>query len=86
MKGKFLNLLFIIYYLLFIIYYFYGLFFLLKLSMFFVARILYNVENNNDILNINFLDYFNYGFIERLKMHCNAFFYVFCFGSVFYKK
>lgn len=36
--------------------------------MFVVARILYNIENNNDILNINFLDYFNYGFIERLKM------------------
>ena len=42
--------------------------FLLNLSMFVVARVLYNIENNNDILNINFLDYFNYGFIERLKM------------------
>ena len=42
--------------------------FLLNLSMFVVAKVLYNIENNNDILNINFLDYFNYGFIERLKM------------------
>jgi len=58
MKGKFLNLLFIIVM---------GSF-LLNLSMFVVARVLYNIENNNDILNINFLDYFNYGFIERLKM------------------
>lgn len=57
MKGKFLNLLFIIVM---------GSF-LLNLSMFVVARVLYNIENNNDILNINFLDYFNYGFIERLK-------------------
>ena len=57
MKGKFLILLFIII----------GSF-LLNLSMFVVARVLYNIENNNDILNINFLDYFNYGFIERLKM------------------
>ena len=47
MKGKFLNLLFIIVM---------GSF-LLNLSMFVVARVLYN-----------------------------AFFYVFCFGSVFYKK
>ena len=57
MKGKFLILLFIII----------GSF-LLNLSMFVLARVLYNIENNNDILNINFLDYFNYGFIERLKM------------------
>ena len=58
MKGKFLNLLFIIV----------MSSFLLNLSMFVVARVLYNIENNNDILNINFLDYFNYGLIERLKM------------------
>ena len=58
MKGKFLILLFII-----II----GSF-LLNLSMFVLARVLYNIENNNDIININFLDYFNYGLIERLKM------------------
>ena len=57
MKGKFLILLFIII----------GSF-LLNLSMFVLARVLYNIENNNDIININFLDYFNYGFIERLKM------------------
>lgn len=76
MKGKFLNLLFII-----VI----GSF-LLNLSMFVVARILYNIENNNDILNINFLDYFNYGFIERLKMIAMHSFMFFCFGSVFYKK
>ena len=57
MKGKFLILLFIII----------GSF-LLNLSMFVVARVLYNIENNNDIININFLDYFNYGLIERLKM------------------
>ena len=36
--------------------------------MFVLARVLYNIENNNDIININFLDYFNYGLIERLKM------------------
>ena len=58
MKGKFLNLLFIIV----------MSSFLLNLSMFVLARVLYNIENNNDILNINFLDYFNYGLIERLKM------------------
>lgn len=58
MKDKFLILLFII-----II----GSF-LLNLSMFVVARVLYNIENNNDLLSINFLDYFNYGFIDRLKM------------------
>jgi len=57
MKGKFLILLFIII----------GSF-LLNLSMFVLARVLYNIENNNDIININFLDYFNYGLIERLKM------------------
>ena len=57
MKDKFLILLFIIM----------G-YFLLNLSMFVVARVLYNIENNNDLLSINFLDYFNYGFIDRLKM------------------
>ena len=57
MKGKFLILLFIII----------GSF-LLNLSMFVLARVLYNIENKNDIININFLDYFNYGLIERLKM------------------
>lgn len=36
--------------------------------MFVGARVLYNIENNNDVLTINFLDYFNYGFMERLKM------------------
>ena len=59
MKGKFLILLFIIIII--------GSF-LLNLSMFVLARVLYNIENNNDIININFLDYFNYGLIERLKM------------------
>ena len=57
MKDKFLILLFIIM----------GSF-LLNLLMFVVARVLYNIENNNDLLSINFLDYFNYGFIDRLKM------------------
>ena len=66
MKDKFLILLFIII----------GSF-LLNLSMFVVARVLYNIDNNNDVLNINFLDYFNYGFIDRLKMiamHSSIFF------------
>ena len=43
MKGKFLILLFIII----------GSF-LLSLSMFVGARVLYNIENNNDVLTINF--------------------------------
>ncbi|GAA6943593.1 hypothetical protein AOH328_15870 [Helicobacter pylori] len=56
---------------------------LLSISMFLIARILYNFENNIDLFNIRFLDYFNDGFIERLKiifMHVFIFFVsILCF-------
>ena len=74
MKGKFLILLFIII----------GSF-LLNLSMFVLARVLYNIENNNDIININFLDYFNYGLIERLKMITMHYFMFFVLVLFFIK-
>ena len=74
MKGKFLILLFIII----------GSF-LLNLSMFIGARVLYNIENN-DVLTINFLDYFNYGFVERLKMIAMHSFIFFVAVLFFYKK
>lgn len=75
MKDKFLILLFIII----------GSF-LLSLSMFVGARVLYNIENNNDVLTINFLDYFNYGFMERLKMIAMHSFIFFVAVLLFYKK
>ena len=56
---------------------------LLSISMFLIARILYNFENNIDLFNIRFLDSFNDGFIERLKiifMHVFIFFVsILCF-------
>ena len=54
MKNKFLSILIII---------ILGSF-LLSISMFLIARILYNFENNMDLFNIHFLDYFNDGFID----------------------
>lgn len=75
MKGKFLILLFIII----------GSF-LLNLSMFVGAKVLYNIENNNDVLTINFLDYFNCGFVERLKMIAMHSFIFFVAVLFFYKK
>ena len=54
--------------------------------MFVGARVLYNIENNNDILTINFLDYFNYCFVERLKMIAMHSFIFFVAVLFFYKK
>lgn len=75
MKNKFLYILIIIF----------GSF-LLSISMFLIARILYNFENNMDLFNIHFLDYFNDGFIERLKMILMHVFIFFVSILCFYRK
>ena len=54
MKNKFLSIFIII---------IFGSF-LLSISMFLIARIVYNFENNIALFNIHFLDYFNDGFID----------------------
>ena len=76
MKNKFLSILIII---------ILGSF-LLSISMFLIARILYNFENNMDLFNIRFLDYFNDGFIERLKMIFMHVFIFFVSILCFYRK
>ncbi len=75
MKNKFLYILIIIF----------GSF-LLSISMFLIARILYNFENNMDLFNIHLLDYFNDGFIERLKMILMHVFIFFVSILCFYRK
>ena len=60
--------------------------FLLSISMFLIARILYNFENNIALFNIHFLDYFNDGFIERLKMIFMHAFIFFLSILFFYRK
>ena len=60
--------------------------FLLSISMFLIARILYNFENNMDLFNIHFLDYFNDDFIERLKMIFMHVFIFFVSILCFYRK
>ena len=75
MKNKFLYILIIIF----------GSF-LLSISMFLIARIIYNFENNMDLFNIHLLDYFNDGFIERLKMILMHVFIFFVSILCFYRK
>ena len=76
MKNKFLSILIII---------ILGSF-LLSISMFLIARIIYNFENNMDLFNIHFLDYFNDGFIECLKMIFMHVFIFFVSILCFYRK
>ena len=40
--------------------------FLLNISIFIIARVIYNFESNITLLNIHLLDYFNNGFIEQV--------------------
>ena len=60
--------------------------FLLSISIFLIARILYNFENNIALFNIHFLDYFNDGFIDRLKMIFMHAFIFFVSTLCFYRK
>ncbi|WP_048750341.1 hypothetical protein, partial [Aggregatibacter segnis] len=60
--------------------------FLLSISMFLIARILYNFENNIALFNIHFLDYFNDSFIDRLKMIFMHTFIFFLSILCFYRK
>jgi hypothetical protein len=60
--------------------------FLLSISMFLIARILYNFENNIALFNIHFLDCFNDGFIDRLKMIFMHAFIFFLSILCFYRK
>ena len=60
--------------------------FLLNISIFIIARVIYNFENNITLLNIHFLDYFNDGFIERLKMIAMHAFIFFITVLCIYKK
>lgn len=60
--------------------------FLLSISMFLIARILYNFETNIVLFNIHFLDYFNDGFIDRLKMIFMHAFIFFVSTLCFYRK
>lgn len=76
MKNKFLSIFIII---------IFGNF-LLSISMFLIARIIYNFENNIALFNIHFLDYFNDGFIDRLKMIFMHTFIFFVLILCFYRK